>query len=85
MFFRLRPNFDVLETREDMTASKIHDSANPEPLSKVAEVERKYGDLAPEYAKVRAETAAEAGEPEDAAEWQQVEQKLEAGDDGAAD
>ena len=60
--------------------TKIHHDATPEPMSKVAEVQRKYGTLAPEYAKVRAETAAEAGAPEDAAQWQQVEQKLETGD-----
>ena len=64
-----------------MTSSKIHENAAPDPLSKVAEVQRKYGTLAPEYAKVRAETAAEAGEPEDAAQWQRMEQKLEVGDD----
>jgi hypothetical protein len=62
----------------------IQEKASSEPLSKVAEVQRKYGTLAPHYAKVRAETAAEAGEPEDAAQWQQVEQELEAGGDRAA-
>lgn len=66
-----------------MTASKIYDDATSDSLSKVAEVRRKYGTLAPEYAKVRAETAAQAGEPEDAALWQQVEQKLERGEAGA--
>ena len=60
--------------------TNMHDDATPEPLSKVAEVQRKYGTLAPQYAKVRAETAAEAGAPEDAARWHQVEQKLESGD-----
>ena len=60
-------------------STKIHKNATPEPLSKVAEIQRKYGTLAPEYAKARAETAAEAGIPEDAAEWQQVEQKIEGG------
>ena len=37
----------------------------------------KYGDLASEYASVRAETAEIAGEESDAVHWQKVEQSLE--------
>ena len=67
-----------------MTSSKPHENVASEPLTKVAEVRRRYGTLAPEYAKVRAETAAEAGSPEGAAQWQRVQQELEIDGDRAA-
>ena len=67
-----------------MNGSKIHGDLTSRPLAKVAEVHRKYGTLAPHYAKVRAETAAEAGAPEDAAEWRQAKQELEIDDQSAA-
>ena len=37
----------------------------------------KYGNLTSEYAKVRAETAEEAGEVSDAGHWKEVEKSLE--------
>ena len=55
----------------------------PDPTEAQARAEKlrqKYGDMASEYAKVRAETADEAGEPDDAVEWQAVEQKLDSPD-----
>ena len=52
-----------------------------EAQARAEKLRQKYGDMASEYARVRAETAEEAGEPADAVEWQAVEQKLDSPDD----
>jgi len=49
------------------------------PTANAEAVERKYGDLAREYAAVRADAAEAAGNP-DSADWEQVEDELGRGD-----